>query len=100
LPKSERLCKVKPNKGILLLPAEHSAPDSLEECHGVFAMTMYCQLDGLMLDSGVVITPPRLPGETMVDRTYVLSISNVGVNISAPTNPSLVAGRRTRCSNL
>jgi hypothetical protein len=42
----------------LLLPAEHSAPGSLEECHGVIAMTMYCQLDGLMLDAGVVITPP------------------------------------------
>jgi len=46
---------------MLLLPAEHSAPGSLEECHGVIAMTMYCQLDGLMLDAGVVITPLGCP---------------------------------------
>jgi len=44
--KAERLCKVKANKGMLLLPAEHSAPGSLEECHGMIAMTMYCQLQG------------------------------------------------------
>jgi hypothetical protein len=69
LPKSERLRKVKANKGMLLLPAEHSAPGSLEECHEVIAMAMYCQLEGLMLDAGVVITPPGLPGERMVDRT-------------------------------
>jgi len=85
---------------MLLLPAEHSAPGSLEECHGMIAMTMYCQLEGVMLDAGVVITPPGLPGERMVDRTYALSVSNAGVDISAPTNPSLVAGRRTRCSHL
>ena len=58
LPKSERLRKVKANKEMLLLPAEHSAPGSLEECDGVIAMTMYCQLESLMLDAGVVITPP------------------------------------------
>jgi len=53
---------------MLLLPAEHSAPGSLEECHGVIAINMYCQVESLMLDSGVVITPPGLPGERMVDR--------------------------------
>jgi hypothetical protein len=52
---------------MLLLPVEHSAPGSLEECHGVIAMTMYCQLESLMLDAGVVITPPGLPGETVID---------------------------------
>ena len=40
LPKSERLCKVKANNGMLLLPAEHCAPGFLEECHGVIAMTV------------------------------------------------------------
>jgi len=40
LPKSERLRKIKANKGMLLLPPEHSAPGSLEECHGVIAMTV------------------------------------------------------------
>jgi hypothetical protein len=42
---------------MLVLPVEHSAPGSLEECHGVIAMTMYCQQESLMLDAGVVITP-------------------------------------------
>jgi len=69
LPNSERLHKVKANKGMLLLPAEYSAPGSLEECHRVIAMTTYCQLEGLVLDAGEVITPPALPGERMVDRT-------------------------------
>jgi len=41
----------------------------VEECHGVIVMTMYCQLEGLMLDVGVVVTPPGLPGERMVDHT-------------------------------
>jgi len=58
LPKSEWLHKVKPHMEMLLLPAEHSAPGFLEECHRVMAMTMYCQLESLMLDVGVVITPP------------------------------------------
>ena len=70
LPKSERLHKVKAHKQMLLLPAEHSGPGSLEECHGVIAMTMYCQLESLILDTGVVITPPPLsglPGETVIN---------------------------------
>jgi hypothetical protein len=50
--------KVKAHKEMLLLPVEHSAPGSLEECHGVIAMTIYCQLESSMLDAGVVITPP------------------------------------------
>jgi len=54
---------------MLLLPAEHSAPGSLEECHGVNAMTMNCQLEGFVLDAGVGITPPGLLGERLVDRT-------------------------------
>jgi len=47
-----------------------------------------------------LLPPPGLAGERMVDRTYALSVSNVGVDICAPINPSLVAGRRTRCSHL
>jgi len=35
----------------------------------VIVMTMYCQLEDLMLDVGVVVTPPGLPGERMVDHT-------------------------------
>jgi len=50
------LHKVKAQKEMLLLPVEHSASGSPEECHGVIAMTMYCQLESLMLDAGVVIT--------------------------------------------
>ena len=38
---------------MLLLPVEHSAPGSLEECHGVIAMTMDCQLESLLLNAGV-----------------------------------------------
>jgi hypothetical protein len=54
---------------MLLLRAEHSAPGFMEECHGVIAMTMNCQLESLMLDVGVVITapPPGLPEETVFD---------------------------------
>ena len=91
MPKSGRLHKVKAHKEMLLLPAEHSAPGSLEECHGVIAMTMYCQLESLMLNEGVVITPPGLPGERVIDCAYVLSV-NVGVDISASTCPPLVVG--------
>ena len=69
LPKSERLRKAKADKGMLLVPAVLSAPGSLEECHGVIAMTIHCQLEGLVLDVGVFITPPRMPGERMVNRT-------------------------------
>jgi hypothetical protein len=58
LPKSERLRNVKAHEQILLLPAEYSGPGSQEECHGVMTMTMRCQLASLMLDEGVVITPP------------------------------------------
>jgi len=43
---------------MLLLHAEHSAPDSLEDSHGVIAMTMYSQLESIILDAGAVITPP------------------------------------------
>jgi hypothetical protein len=68
LPKSDKLREVKPNEGMLLLPYEHSALGSLEECHGVIAMTMDCQLEGSMLDAGVVITPHRVSGERMLDR--------------------------------
>jgi len=63
---SERLHKVKANIAMLLLPAEHSAPGCLEEYHVVIVMTMYCQLEGLRLDVGVVITPSKLPRERMV----------------------------------
>ena len=38
---SERFYKVKANKEMLHLSAAHSAANSLEECHGVIAMTMY-----------------------------------------------------------
>jgi len=66
---SERLRKVKAHKEMLLLPAEQCARSSQEECHGVNAMTMYCQLESSMLDVGVGITPPppRLPGEWVID---------------------------------
>jgi hypothetical protein len=67
LPKSERLHKVKAYKEILLLPAEHSAPGSREKCHRVIAMTMDCQVESLMLDAGVVITAPRLPGARVIN---------------------------------
>jgi len=67
LPKSERLHKVKSTKEMVLLPAEHSASGSQEECHGVIAMTMYCQLESVMLDASVVITPTRLPAERVID---------------------------------
>ena len=69
LPKLEGLHKAKAHKEMLLFPTEHSAPGSLEECHGVIAMTMYCELDSLMLDAGVVITLPKLPGERVIDCT-------------------------------
>jgi hypothetical protein len=85
---------------MLLLPVEYSVPGSLEECHGVISMSMYRQLEGLILDVGVVNTPTGLPKERMVNRTSVLSVSNQGVDISPPINPSLVAGRRTRCLHL
>jgi hypothetical protein len=77
---------------MLLLPPEHSAPGSLEECHEVVAMAMYCQLEGLMLDAGVVITHPRVAGRKN-GRSHlgIVSQQRVGVDISAPTNPSLVA---------
>jgi len=52
---------------MLLLPVEHSAPGSLEECYRVIAMTMYCHLESFMLDAGVVITAPGLPGERVID---------------------------------
>jgi len=55
---SERLHKVKANKDMLLLPAEHSAYGSLKGCHRVIAMTMYCQGESVMMDAGVIITPP------------------------------------------
>jgi hypothetical protein len=32
----------------------------MEECHGVIAMTINCQLESLMLDVGVVINPHLL----------------------------------------
>jgi len=67
LPKSERLCKVKAHKQMLLLPAEHSAPGSLEECHRVIGMTMYCQQESLMFEADVVIAHPALPGERVID---------------------------------
>ena len=67
LPKSEKLYKVKADMEMLLLSAEHSAPGSLEKCHGVIAMTLYCQLERSMLDVGVAITLPRLPGERVID---------------------------------
>jgi len=76
---------------MLLLPGEHSAPASLEECHGVIAMTMYCQLESLILDVGVVITPPGLAGERVIDCAQVLSV-NAWVDISASTCPPLVVG--------
>jgi len=98
LPKSERLQEVKAHKEMLLLPAEHSAPGSLEECRWVIAMTMYCQLQRLMLDLGVDITTPGLAGERVIDCSYVLSV-NAGVQISGSTYPLLVVGR-TRCSQL
>lgn len=40
LPKSARLQNVKAYKAMLLIPAEHGAPGSLEVCHGVIALTM------------------------------------------------------------
>jgi hypothetical protein len=80
------------------LPAEHITPGSLEECHVVIAITMPRQLESLILDAGVVITPPRLPGETVTNCALALSV-NVGVDISALTWPLLVVGR-TRCSQL
>ena len=58
LPKSERLGKVKANMGMLLLPAEHCTCGSLEKCHSAIAITMYCQLEGSILDVGEVITLP------------------------------------------
>jgi hypothetical protein len=45
LPKSERLHKVKAHKEMLLLPAELIDPGSMEQYHGVIAMTMYRQVE-------------------------------------------------------
>jgi len=115
---------VRANKEMLLLPAEHSAPGSVEECHGAIAFAMTCDLERLMLDAGVVITPRIARGKS--DRLCIGIItqcgggqfcfylptagcrmnlvfamrhnqSNSGIFISAPTNLSLAAGR-TRCS--
>ena len=98
LPKSERLHTVKAHKEMLLLPAEHGAPGSLKECHRVIAMTMDCQLESLMLEAGVVINPPGLPGDRVIDCAWVLSV-NAGLDISASTCPLLVV-RQSRCSQL
>jgi len=77
LPKSESLRKVNAHKKMLLLPAEHSAPGSLEECHGVIAMTLYCQLERLMLDTGVDIAPPRV-GRRKSDQLFLGIVSQCG----------------------
>ena len=69
LSKSQTLCKVQTNQGMLLLPAKHSTPGTLEECLGVIGISMYCLMVGLILDVGVGITFQVLPGERMVDHT-------------------------------
>jgi len=85
--------------GMLLLPAEHGAPGSLEECHGMIAITMYCELEGLMVDVRVLITPPGLLGERVVNNPTVFSICDAMVDISASTCPPLVV-RHNWCSQL
>jgi hypothetical protein len=57
---NKRFHKVKAHNKMLLLPAEHSGPGSLEECRGVIGMAMYCHLESIMLDAGVYITHPRV----------------------------------------
>jgi hypothetical protein len=52
-----------------------------------------------MLDAGVFNTPPWFAGKRLVYRTLVLSVSNEGVDISAPTYPSLVGVGKTWCSH-
>jgi len=58
LPKSERLHKVKANKRILRLPAEYSAPGSLEECHGVKWNDYVLPARGLNVECGCRYYPP------------------------------------------
>jgi len=66
---SERFCKVKANNGILLLPAKHSAPGSLKECHWVIAISIHCQPDSSVLEVSVTMTHHGLPGERVVAHT-------------------------------
>lgn len=84
---------------MLLLPAEHCALAFLDEGHGLIAITMYCQLEDIILDMSVVITPYGFPGATVVDCAYVFSVCNVIVDTFAFVCLPLVVGS-TMCLNL
>jgi len=115
---------------MLLIPAEHSTPGSREECLGVIALTMSCQLHGFNVECRCGNYPPlgcrekerlilpgycqsAMPGWTFLHllarcwlldelgvHNYKFSEYNAGMVISAPTNSSLVPRRTTRCSHL
>jgi len=51
---------VKAHKEMLLLPAEQSAPGSLEECHGLIAMTELSAKE-CIVGCGCGYYPPRVP---------------------------------------
>lgn len=90
LSKPARLRKVSASLEILLLHAKHSAPGSLEDCHGMIAMTKYSELEGLMVNVKVLLTPPGLLGERVVNHPVVLSVCNGRLDIAASTCPPLV----------
>ena len=84
LSKLKNLRNVKVNKEVLLLHAKHSASGWMEEYCRVIAMTMYYQLESLMLDVHVDTTPPPhgcQEKEWIIMPMYRQSVSNAVGNI-------------------
>jgi hypothetical protein len=80
---SELLHEVKAIEKMMHVPAEGRATGFLDEGHGLIAILRHCQLEDIILDIGVVITPYGLPGDRVVDCVYVLLVCNIIVDNSA-----------------
>jgi len=61
-----------PMWGMWFLPAVRSTLCLQKQCHAMIAITIYFQLEGVILNMGVVIVHPGLPGEKVVDHNLIL----------------------------